>query len=178
MVRGERQRLGVGLRRAVGVAGPGQKVAEERGHIREVLGRAVGVDGSDRLTHPLDGAREVTPELVEVRGAGEDGQGRGCVGEARKDLVGLVVAAELDERVDLDRVRGRQVGEFASVALAPSRAARNSWRAAASVARPRVTRGSVGSAFANASSAATYSPGSSVSRARCRSAKPRSRWAP
>ena len=60
---------------------------------------------------------------MEVRGAGEDGQGRGYVGEARKDLVGLVVPAELDERVDLDRVRGRQPGSSRSVALAPSRAA-------------------------------------------------------
>ena len=102
-----------GERRAVCAARLGEpaagelEVAQQRLHVGEVLARAAA--GRDGARHRVGGPGEVAVQLAEVRHAGVRRQRGLAVDQLLERPLGLVVAAELDERVDQDRERGDRV---------------------------------------------------------------------
>ena len=100
----ERQRALEGApRRAVPPAAP-LELAEQRAHVGVVLRR--GAAGGDGEPHRLRGAVEVAVQLAQVGDPRVAGEVRLAVDHRLQLALGLVVAAELDQRVDADRRAG------------------------------------------------------------------------
>ena len=103
----EREGTRVGIGGGLRVAGGDQQVAEQRIDEGDVLGREARRRGS--LLHRAQRDVELAMQLRDVRDAGE----RREVGPDREHLggrrVGVVVAPELDERIDDDRPRRGKV---------------------------------------------------------------------
>ena len=111
------------------------EVAEQRLDVGDVLRRAAA--GADGAAHRRRGAREVAVQLAQVRHARVRRERRLEVDEVLQLALRDRVAAELDVRVDEDRVRRERAGmrgggRARRAASAPAK----SWRASASCAAP------------------------------------------
>ena len=104
---------------------PPLELPQQRADVGAVLRRRAA--GGDGEAHRLDGAGEVAAQLAQVGDAGVAGEVRLAVDHRLQLALGVVVAAELDERVDADRRADR-----ARRARPSASARRKSWRASAS----------------------------------------------
>ena len=80
---------------------PPLELPQQGADVGAVLGRRAA--GGDGEAHRLDGAGEVAAQLAQVGGAGVGGEVRFAVEHRLQFAGGVVIAAELDERVDADR---------------------------------------------------------------------------
>ena len=112
MVRQHEQRLAIRDRGRAEVAAGELEVAEQRLHVGRVLGRpAAGRDGE---LHRGNRAAQVAVQLAEVGDARVGREIGAAVDHLLQRAAGRAVAAELDERVDEDAVRLRDVGRGAA----------------------------------------------------------------